>query len=39
MTLHFTTGTTGQLTYTVNGTTVQKAIQRQTFSTPLPLCQ
>ena len=39
MSLHFSTGTTGQLTYTVNGTTVQKAIQRQTFSSPLPLCQ
>lgn len=39
MTLHFTSGTAGQLTYSVNGTTVQKAIQRQTFSAPLPLCQ
>jgi hypothetical protein len=39
MTLHFTTGTTGQLVYSVNGTVVQKSIQRQTFSSPLPLCQ
>jgi hypothetical protein len=43
MTLHFTTGTTGQLIYSVNGTTVQKSIQRQVFSTTtpptVPLCQ
>ena len=39
MTLQFTSGTTGSLTYSVNGTTVQKSIQRQTFSSPLPLCQ
>ena len=39
MTLHFTSGTAGTLTYSVNGITVQKSIQRQTFSSPLPLCQ
>ena len=39
MTLHFTSGTAGSLTYTVNGSTVTKSIQRQTFSSPLPLCQ
>jgi lysyl endopeptidase len=39
MTLHFTSGIAGTLTYSVNGVTVTKSIQRQTFSSPLPLCQ
>ena len=39
MTLHFTSGNAGTLTYTVNGSSVTKSIQRQTFSSPLPQCQ
>jgi hypothetical protein len=38
MTLRFSNGETGTLSYTVNGTTVQKSIIRQVFSTPVPLC-
>jgi hypothetical protein len=36
--LRFASGTQGTLTYTVNGTTVEKAITRQVFSSPLPAC-
>jgi len=36
--LRFSSGTEGTLTYTLNGTTVVKAITRQVFSAPLPAC-
>ena len=36
--LDFASGTRGTLTYTLDGTTVVKPIQRQVFATPLPLC-
>jgi hypothetical protein len=39
MTLHFTSGIAGQVIYKVDGTTVQKSIQRQTFASPVPSCQ
>jgi M6 family metalloprotease-like protein len=38
MRLRFTDGEHGTLTYTYNGIAVTKAITRQTFSTPVPLC-
>ena len=38
MRLQFASGTTGTLTYSFNGTTVVKAITRQVFSLPTPLC-
>ena len=38
MTLRFSNGENGTLTYTVNGTTVTKPITRQVFSSPLPIC-
>ena len=39
MRLAFTDGNTGTLTYTYSGAQVVKAITRQVFSSPLPLCQ
>ena len=39
MRLRFTDGNNGTLTYTFNGTTVTKSIQRQVFSTPVSTCQ
>lgn len=38
MTVRFSNGENGTLTYTVNGTTVVKTITRQVFSTPVPSC-
>jgi hypothetical protein len=38
MTLRFDNGENATLSYTVNGTSVTKAITRQVFSTPVPLC-
>lgn len=38
MRLTFQDGASGTLTYTVNGTTVTKAIQRQVFGAALPAC-
>jgi len=38
MRLRFQNGETGTLDYSVNGANVSKAIQRQVFSSPLPLC-
>jgi lysyl endopeptidase len=38
MRFSFSSGTTGTLTYTYNGTQVIKAIARQVFSSPLPAC-
>ena len=38
MTLRFSNGETGTLTYTVNGTAVTKQIVRQVFSSPVPIC-
>ena len=38
MTLRFTNGENGTLTYTVNGVTVNKAITRQQFATSYPSC-
>lgn len=38
MTLRFTNGENGTLTYTVNGVTVNKAITRQQFGTSYPSC-
>jgi hypothetical protein len=38
MQLRFTNGTTGTLTYTIDGRTVVKTIARQVFSTPVPAC-
>ncbi len=38
MRLRFTDGNTGTLTYTYNGATVTKAIQRQVFSNPVSAC-
>jgi lysyl endopeptidase len=39
MSLQFASGTTGTLTYSVNGVTVTKQIQRQVFSSPNTKCQ
>ena len=39
MRLRFTDGNNGTLTYTFNGATVTKAIQRQVFSSPVSTCQ
>jgi hypothetical protein len=38
MTLRFTNGETGTLTYSINGTTVTKNISRQVFSGTVPVC-
>lgn len=38
MRLRFTSGDAGTLTYTYNGVTVNKAIQRQVFATPASVC-
>jgi hypothetical protein len=38
MTLRFSDLENGTLVYSVNGTTVSKAITRQVFATPVPLC-
>ena len=38
MRLRFASGTTGTMTYSVNGVSVTKAITRQVFSGPLPAC-
>lgn len=38
MSLRFSSGTSGTLTYSFNGTSVTKAITRQQFSSPLPAC-
>lgn len=38
MTFAFENGNAGTMTYTVGGVSVTKSIQRQTFSTPLPVC-
>ena len=38
MSLRFSDGNNGTLTYTYNGVTVTKAITRQLFSSPVPLC-
>ncbi len=38
MTLRFSSGTSGTLSYTVNGAAVTKAIQRYEFSSPVPSC-
>ena len=38
MRLHFTGGNSGTLAYTYNGVAVTKAITRQVFSSPVPLC-
>ncbi|HSN19219.1 MAG TPA: BACON domain-containing carbohydrate-binding protein [Usitatibacter sp.] len=38
MSLRFSNGTTGTLTYTIDGTTVVKPIVRQVFSSPVPAC-
>jgi hypothetical protein len=38
MRLGFTDGTHGQLTYTFDGATVMKSIERQVFSAPAPAC-
>jgi lysyl endopeptidase len=38
MTFSFASGNSGTMTYTVDGVSVTKSIQRQTFGTPLPLC-
>jgi hypothetical protein len=38
MTLRFSNGENGTLTYSVNGTTVTKPITRQVFSSPFPVC-
>lgn len=38
MRVRFTDGNTGTLTYTYNGVTVNKAIQRQVFSSPASAC-
>ena len=38
MRFQFTSGTTGRLTYTIDGVTVVKSILRQVYSTPLPAC-
>jgi len=39
MTFQFTSGNAGTLTYTVNGITVTKPIQREVFSSPTTQCQ
>lgn len=39
MTLRFVSGDRGTLSYTYNGTTVNKAIQRQVFGAAAPACQ
>jgi len=39
MKLAFTSNNTATLTYSVNGTTVTKAITRQSFATPAPSCK
>jgi hypothetical protein len=38
MRFQFTSGTSGRLTYAIDGATVVKTIQRQVFSTPTPAC-
>jgi hypothetical protein len=38
MRLRYTNGTTGTLTYTIDGRTVVKTIARQVFSSPVPAC-
>jgi lysyl endopeptidase len=38
MTLRFSNGENGTLSYTVNGTGVTKQITRQVFSSPVPIC-
>jgi hypothetical protein len=38
MTLRFTNGETGSLTYSINGTTVTKNITREVFSGTVPVC-
>jgi hypothetical protein len=38
-TLHFTDGSNGTFSYTVNGTTQTKTITRQVFATPTTVCQ
>ena len=38
MRFRFLNGTTGTLTYSVNGSTVTKTIARQVFGTPMPAC-
>ena len=38
MTLRFSNGENGTLSYTVNGASVTKQIIRQVFSTPVPIC-
>ncbi|HXS51449.1 MAG TPA: CARDB domain-containing protein [Usitatibacter sp.] len=38
MRLRFTDGVTGTLSYSLNGASVTKAITRQTFSNPMPVC-
>ena len=38
MRFQFTSGTTGVLTYSVDGVTVSKTITRQVFSSPVPAC-
>jgi hypothetical protein len=39
MTFTFSSGNTGTMTYSVNGSTVTKSIQRQVFSSPTTQCQ
>ena len=39
MSVKFASGEAGTLTYTYNGVTVMKSIQRQVFGTVVPLCQ
>jgi hypothetical protein len=38
MTLRFSNGETGTLTYSINGTTVTKSITRQVFAGTVPVC-
>ena len=39
MRLRFANGSSGTLAYTVNGVSVTKAITRQVFASPVPICQ
>jgi hypothetical protein len=39
MSFNFTTGARGTLTYTIDGAQVTKAIQRETFASPVTVCQ
>jgi hypothetical protein len=39
MTLRFSSGNSATLSYSVNGTVVNKSIVRQVFATPMPECK